>query len=181
MQEGLQGLGEKRGEKMLRVFKRRLEKKTDYRKRLALVKSGEIRFVIRRSNKRVLIQAVRFMEVGDKTLLTIDSGKLRKLGWKHSLKNIPAAYLTGYLFGKKVLERGLKKGVLDIGRESPFHKGVVFSALKGIVDAGLEIKHNAEIFPTDERIRGEHIKTFTGTDVVSDFEDVKKKIRSEIK
>jgi len=33
----------------------------------------------------------------------------------------------------------------------------VYAALKGMADAGLEVPHDEDILPSDERINGEHI------------------------
>jgi large subunit ribosomal protein L18 len=41
-----------------------------------------------------------------------------------------------------------------MGRRSPSHGSVVFAALKGAVDAGLDIPFNAEAVPNEERING---------------------------
>ena len=48
----------------------------------------------------------------------------------------------------------------------------VFAALKGAVDAGLDIPHGDFIFPEDERIRGEHIANYAES---LDAEEVAKK------
>ena len=48
----------------------------------------------------------------------------------------------------------------------------VFAALKGAVDAGLEVPHGEFIFPDDERIRGEHIANYAES---LDDEEVAKK------
>ena len=33
----------------------------------------------------------------------------------------------------------------------------MFAALKGMVDGGLEVPHSEDIFPSEERLSGEHI------------------------
>ena len=33
----------------------------------------------------------------------------------------------------------------------------IFASLKGILDAGIDIPHNEEVLPSEERIKGEHI------------------------
>jgi len=90
-------------------FRRRKEKATDYRKRLALVKSGKPRMVVRRSNKHVLVQIVEFDPNGDKVLVSVNSKNLKKFKWA-SRRNLPTAYLTGYyagMLGKKGRSEGI--------------------------------------------------------------------------
>ncbi|RLG69666.1 MAG: 50S ribosomal protein L18, partial [Candidatus Iainarchaeum archaeon] len=62
-------------------FRRRREKRTDYAKRLALVKSGLPRLVIRRTNQYIISQVIKFDPKGDITLVHINSSRLKKLGW----------------------------------------------------------------------------------------------------
>jgi len=38
------------------------------------------------------------------------------------------------------------------------------------------VPHSPKIFPDDERIRGEHIKNYTGADIVAQFEQAREKI-----
>lgn len=141
-------------------FRRRLKAKTDYSKRLALLKSGKPRLVVRRSNTMLIVQLVQYFKEGDKCLVNVNSGKLAKLGWKTSTKNLPAAYLTGLLCGSLALGQDVKEAVLDIGRLTPVKGSLAFAALKGAVDAGLTVSHDAKAFPSEERIRGKHIAEF---------------------
>jgi large subunit ribosomal protein L18 len=131
-------------------FRRRREGKTDYAKRLAMVKSRKTRIVIRKTNKRIIAQAVKFNPKGDNIIAAADSNELKKYKW-YGTNNTPSAYLVGFLLGKKA---GAQKCVLDMGRRSPSHGSVVFAALKGAVDAGLDIPFNAEAVPNEERING---------------------------
>ena len=153
-------------------MRRRREGKTDYRKRLALLKSGLPRAVVRRTNTRLIIQFVEYHEDGDRVLFTVTSDMLKKYGWKGSYKNVPAAYLAGYIAGKKALEMGIEEAVLDIGRH-PAHPGSrLFAALKGMLDAGVDIPHGEGIFPDEDRIAGKHI----GEEVERMFNEVKSKL-----
>jgi len=120
-------------------FRRRREGKTDYKKRLNLLKSGEVRFVVRVSNKYIICQFVKYETEGDKTILLVSSEKLASYGWKQSGKNKAAAYLIGYLAGK-LAKKKVKKAILDIGLQSP-KNSKLFAALKGAIDAGIEIPH----------------------------------------
>jgi large subunit ribosomal protein L18 len=55
------------------------------------------RLVVRKTNNQIIVQVIRSRLGGDETILTITSRKLRDYGWRASLKNTPAAYLTGLL------------------------------------------------------------------------------------
>lgn len=140
--------------------RRRREGKTNYRKRLKLLLSKKPRLVVRITNKRVIAQIIEYRPQGDHVIVSVDSTKLCELGWKGDLNNTPASYLTGILIGKKALECGIKETILDIGLRSPTKGARVFAVLRGAVEAGLEIPHNEEILPDDERVFGKHIAEF---------------------
>ena len=155
-------------------FRRRREGKTNYRKRLALLKSGLPRMVVRVTNTRIIVQFIEYHEGGDRVIACADSKNLVKMGWKHPFKNVPAAYLTGLLAGKRALAEGVASAVLDIGMRHPSRGARVFAALKGGIDAGIEIPHSPDKLPEDERVMGKHISD----DIAGTFEEVKKKIMS---
>lgn len=142
-----------------RPFKRRRTGKTDYTKRLALLKSGKKRIVFRKSNKRVIMQLIEFHPKGDRTLLSVSSDQLKKFGWMGKC-NIPTAYLSGYWLGKKALSKGVKEAVYDIGMHTPVHRGQAFAALEGLIEAGMDIPFNEKVFPSDEKIQGKHIQNY---------------------
>ena len=144
-------------------FRRRREMKTDYHQRKRLLKSGKIRFVARPSNKQILVQFVESKIGGDKTFIQIQSNDLKKFGWDIATSNLPAAYLTGYLAGKKAAKEKIKEAILDIGTHSAHAGTKIFATLKGVVDAGIEIPCNERMMPSDNRIRGEHIKSYAKT------------------
>ena len=60
----------------------------------------------------------------------------------------PRAYLTGYLAGKRAAKNGIEDAVLDIGLRGPAKGSAVFAALKGMIDAGIEIPHGEEVLPS---------------------------------
>ena len=138
-------------------FRRRREGKTDYRTRLALLKSGEARVVVRTTNRNVIVQFVQYDETGDKIAAQAEARELGELGYKAAGNNTPSAYLTGRLAAKRAKDAGLEAGVLDIGRAQPHKGGVLFGALKGVVDGGVEVPHGNDVFPTEERLRAEHL------------------------
>lgn len=131
-------------------FRRRKSGKTNYAKRLALVRSGKIKIVVRKTSSQIIAQAIKFNPKGDETLTSATSKELDKFGF-YGTNNTPSAYLTGLLLGKRMSE---KEAVLDIGRKTPSHGSVVFACLKGLVDAGINIPHSNEAIPSEERING---------------------------
>jgi len=144
----------------LRTMKRRRrENRTDYRARRILLTSGLPRIVVRRTNKYFILQAVESDEAQDKVLATITSKDLLKNGWDAkaggSLKSVPAGYLTGLLFAKKL---GKGRYIVDLGVARTLKGGRVFSVVKGLVDGGLDIPANEKVFPSEERLNGEHLK-----------------------
>jgi len=141
-------------------FRRRREGKTDYLKRLALLKSRKPRVVVRRTNRYVIVQFVRFREEGDEVMAYAFSKELERYGWIYGGKNLPAAYLTGYLAGLRARKAGISEAILDIGRFPSTRGSRLYAALKGVLDAGVEVPHSDEILPDEERIRGEHISSF---------------------
>jgi len=138
-------------------FRRRLKKKTDYKKRLKLLYSKENRLVIRKSLKHMRAQIISFDFKGDKILVSASSQDLKKLGWDYTSNNIVSSYLVGLLIGKKALKKNIKKAILDIGLHKSVKGSKLYSVLKGAIDAGLSIPHSTEILPTEERITGKHI------------------------
>ncbi|MDR1954568.1 MAG: 50S ribosomal protein L18 [Candidatus Methanoplasma sp.] len=139
------------------AFRRRREYRTDYYARKKLLRSGEPRAVVRRSNKNVTVQFVDFDMGGDIVRVAATTRELRKMGWEYSCSSIPAAYLVGFLAGKRALKNGIEYAVLDIGMQNPKHGGVLFAAVKGMSDAGLEIPHSEDVVPAGDRIKGKHI------------------------
>lgn len=157
-------------------YRRRRENKTDYKKRLALLKSNKHRFVIRKSLKHLIVQIIDYKADGDKVLLTVSSSELKKLGWKHSTSNIPAAYLVGLLCGKKAQNLKIKNGVLDLGVNISIKGSRLYAALKGLIDSGISIPVNEEVFPDEERLSGKHIEKFRKIELEKDFNQIKNKI-----
>ncbi|HDN68104.1 MAG TPA: 50S ribosomal protein L18 [Methanomicrobia archaeon] len=155
-------------------FRRRREGKTDYRKRLKLLLSGKPRVVVRKSNKHIRVQLVLGGrdKLGDRTVADAVSSELKKFDYKGGESNTPAAYLTGLLLGRKAREGGFDEAILDLGLQTPTHGSKVYAALKGVTDAGMLLLHDSAVFPTDERVRGEHISGFSQ----DNFKEVSEKI-----
>jgi large subunit ribosomal protein L18 len=157
-------------------FRRMREGKTNYKKRVAMVKSGLPKIVVRKSNNYITVQFTKYETAGDRTLLTVNSSKLKKMGWNHNLKNTPAAYLTGLLAGTMAKQSKITEVISDIGLYSTTKGAKVFAALKGVADAGLKFSLGENVVPSAERIEGKHISAFMKKDIQKDFHAVKEKI-----
>jgi large subunit ribosomal protein L18 len=142
--------------------RRRRENKTDYLKRLKLLKGEKPRIVFRKTNKYVTAQYVESEEAQDKIIFGTSSKDLLKYSWpesaKGSLKSITATHMLGYLIGKKIKKEKLETPIIDFGMMRVLHKTKVFAFIKGLIDSGLEISSKEEAFPEKERILGEHLK-----------------------
>ena len=144
----------------LRTMKRRRrENRTDYKARRILLESGIPRIVVRRTNKYFILQAVESSEAQDKVVATVTSKELLKNGWDAkaggSLKSIPAGYLTGILMAKK-LQKG--KYIMDLGMARTLKGSRVFSVVRGLIDGGLDVPADEKVFPSEDRLNGEHLK-----------------------
>ena len=162
--------------------RRRREGKTDYYARRRLIQqdknkyeSNKYRFVVRRTNRRVICQIIYATIEGDKVLCQADSFELKKFGVTAGLTNYAGAYATGLLCARRLLNQlkmdNLYKGVEQVSGEyfDVYEKGVqerrpfralldvglvrtttgnrVFGAMKGAVDGGIHIPHNTKRFP----------------------------------
>jgi large subunit ribosomal protein L18 len=180
-------------------YRRKREGKTNYKKRLNLLLNDKPRLIIRKTLKNIIIQIVKYEEDGDKIIVGVNSKELEKtFEWKFSRNNIPASYLTGYMLGKKAIKKDIKEAILDIGLEDSVKGSKLYSALKGVLDAGLKIPCSKDILPGDDVIKGKNIvdyakklsekgdyeKIFSSyvkkgikvEDLPKHFEEVKKKI-----
>src|SRR5512136_174067 len=163
-------------------YRRRREGKTDYYKRTKLVVADVPRMVVRKTNRHIIIQLVTAEMEGDKTLVAANSAELEKYGYKGSTSNTPAAYLTGMLFAAKAKKAQYGSAILDIGLNRATPGARVFAALKGAVEAGLEIPHGEKILPSDERVRGAHIAAYNKNagDIVTIVNQVADAIKKEL-
>ena len=154
-------------------FKRKAQGKTNYRKRLELLKSGKVRIVVRKSLKNIIVQGIVYEPDGDKTLFSVTSNELKKYGWKGNGRNTPAGYLVGYLFGMKAREKKVEEGILDQGLYPTRQGTIIFGVLKGLIESGMKIPHDPVIFPAQDRIQGKHISE----DRSKQFDQVKASIQ----
>src|SRR2546423_6362595 len=155
------------------ILRRLREEKTNYRKRRNLLMGRRDYITVQISSENTLVQIHKPEMQGDKVLASAHSRYLLGKGWKGSRKNIPAAYLTGYLAGKKALGKGIKSAVLYSGTRKYTQR--MAAALKGVIDAGLKVPADSETFPNEERITGKHLK------VQNEINKVKSAIDVEVK
>lgn len=138
--------------------RRRREGKTNYYKRLRLLKSSLPRFVVRKTNKYIILQIIKSENAQDNVIYSLNTKKLLGFGWplekKGSLKSLAAAYLAGFLIGKKALSSGFnEKIILDSGLIPNTKGSRVYAAVKGLSESGLEIPFDKDIMPSNEMIK----------------------------
>jgi large subunit ribosomal protein L18 len=83
------------------IFRRRREGKTNYHKRKKLIVSRRPFLYVYVSDKNITAQVMVPEKRGDRVLASVHSRELLKYGWKGGRKSTPAAYLVGFLVGKK--------------------------------------------------------------------------------
>jgi large subunit ribosomal protein L5e len=162
-------------------FKRRRQGKTDYfaRKRLTFqdknkYNSPKYRMVVRFTNKDITCQIAYARIEGDVIVCAAYAHELPRYGVKVGLTNYSAAYCTGLLLARRVLQKykldeiyegqtevngdeylvesvegkpGAFRCYLDVGLARTSTGARVFGCLKGAVDGGLEIPHSTKRFP----------------------------------
>jgi len=162
-------------------FRRRREGKTDYyaRKRLVVqdknkYNTPKYRMIVRFTNKDIICQIAYARIEGDVIVGAAYAHELPRYGVKVGLTNYAAAYCTGLLLGRRILEKfkldtiyqgqtevtgeqfqvesvdgqpGAFRCFLDIGLARTTTGARIFGALKGAVDAGLDIPHGVKRFP----------------------------------
>jgi large subunit ribosomal protein L18 len=152
--------------------KRRRQGKTNYTKRLILLKGNFQRLVVRKSNKYITLQIVESSHAQDKIISSVNTKELLKQGWPEkktgSLKSLAASYLGGLLLGKKIKELN-PQIILDSGLIPNTVGSRVYSAVKGLSDSGIKINFKKEIVPSEEKIKSNY----------EFFEEIKNKLISK--
>jgi large subunit ribosomal protein L18 len=133
-------------------FKRRRTALTNYKHRLALVKSSLDRIVIRKTNRRIIAEVVHYEEKGDRVIKYLDSSALAAYKWPPR-SNRATAYLVGILLAKTLSKTAGNKSeyILDIGLSSPVKNSIPFMFAKGCTDGGLKLRSGIEV---DEKVFG---------------------------
>lgn len=170
-------------------FRRRREGRTDYyaRKRLVVQHKNKYntpkhRMIVRITNKDICCQIAYARIVGDQVVAAAYSHELPKYGVPVGLTNYAAAYCTGLLLARRLLNKyklgDLYPGQLEVdGKEylvedeedgkAAFHACLdvglartstgakVFGAMKGAVDGGINIPHSEKRFPGYDKEGGQ--------------------------
>lgn len=137
-------------------FRRRREGRTNYVKRLRLLKGGAPRLVIRKSNAGMLVQLVEFDVKGDKTVTQVSTKDLKTFGFTGK-RNVPSAYLIGFLVARKAAAKKVSTAVADFGMYTASKGSVLFAVVKGAIDGGLKINVEEDKLPSKDRLNGKHI------------------------
>ena len=154
-------------------FRRKREGRTDYVRRLSLLKSRLPRLVVRKTNKHLIVQVIEYLPDGDRVLASASTEHLAKHGWSAATGNSAAAYLTGMLLGKKLLAQKVDKEIIvDIGLQTHKKGSRLYAAVRGVKDAGVAVKCSADVLPGDERLTGDHLSEKAR----KEFETVKNKL-----
>jgi large subunit ribosomal protein L18 len=137
--------------------RRRIECKTNYRKRIVLLKGNSPRLVIRKTNKYIILQIIKSERAQDSVIFSATTKELLEHGWPEakqgSLKSLSAAYLGGLLLGKKA--KSLKERVVVDTGLMPNTKGSrIYAAVKGAIDSGLKINCDEKVMPSKEMLEG---------------------------
>lgn len=156
-----------------KILRRLREEKTNYKKRGTMLMGKRDFITVNITNENTQVQILTPGMTGDTVIASAHSRYLLDKGWKGSRKSISAAYLTGYLAGKKALKKGTKGAILYTGTRRFTQR--MAAALKGIIDAGLAVPADPETFPSNERINGEHLT------VKNEVSKIKSAIDSEVK
>lgn len=162
-------------------FKRRREGRTDYQARKRLIfqdknkyNTPKYRLIVRLSNRNITCQIAYARIEGDRIVCAAYSHELPKYGIKVGLTNYAAAYCTGLLLARRILQKlgldslysgctevtgdeylvepveegpGAFRCYLDVGLTRTTTGARVFGAMKGAVDGGLNIPHSVKRFP----------------------------------
>ncbi|KAL8516504.1 hypothetical protein ACS0TY_014955 [Phlomoides rotata] len=132
----------------------------------------KFRFVVRFTNRDIIAQIVSASITGDHVLAAAYAHELPHYGLQAGLTNYAAAYCTGLLLGRRVLKkleldseyegnieatgedysvepaesRRPFRALLDVGLLKTTTGNRIFGALKGALDAGLDIPHSDKRF-----------------------------------
>ena len=156
-----------------KILRRLREEKTNYKKRGTMLTGKRDFITVNITNQNTQVQILTPGMAGDKVVASAHSRYLLEKGWKGSRKSVPAAYLTGYLAGKKALGKGTKDAIMYTGTRRYTQR--MAAALKGIVDAGVKVPSDEKTFPPNDRINGEHLT------VKNEISKIKSSIDSEVK
>merc|ERR1711992_442220 len=170
-------------------YRRRREGRTDYyaRKRLTFqdknkYNTPKYRMVVRFTNKDIICQIAYAKIEGDHVMCAAYAHELPRYGVSVGLTNYAAAYCTGLLLARRLLQKlkldeiyagnddingdeyyvesedgqpGAFRCYLDVGLARTTTGARIFGALKGAADGGLDIPHSTKRFPGYDNEAGE--------------------------
>ena len=142
----------------IRTLKRIRNKKTNYRKRKAVLISRRNFITIKTTNENIHCQLIKPNVNGDIALTFSNSKELARYGWKGASNNLSASFLVGLLMGKKMISRNHDSAILYTGK-TPFTSKVA-ACLKGVAAAGVNIPLSEEAMPDESRINGTHVAKY---------------------
>jgi large subunit ribosomal protein L18 len=142
----------------INTLKRIRQHKTNYRKRSAILIGRRPFITSKISNQNISAQTLQPTLTGDVVIASAHSRELIQYGWKGSMNNMPACYLTGLLLGRKSMEKGSANAVLYTGNDAFTTR--VAACLKGLVDSGFNIPVSKESLPDKDRVSGKHIAEY---------------------
>jgi large subunit ribosomal protein L18 len=142
----------------IRTLKRIRNRKTNYRKRKAVLISRRNFITIKTTNENIHCQLIKPNVNGDIALTFSNSKELAKYGWKGASNNLSASFLVGLLMGKKMISRNHDSAILYTGK-TPFTSKVA-ACLKGVASAGVNIPLSEEAMPDENRINGTHVAKY---------------------
>ncbi|CAK9292014.1 unnamed protein product, partial [Gordionus sp. m RMFG-2023] len=162
-------------------FKRRREGKTDYAARKQLVvqdknkyNTPKYRMIVRITRNDIICQIAYAKIEGDVIVASAYSHELSEYGLKAGLTNYAAAYCTGLLLARRILQKfkldkhyqgaevidgsdycvediescpSAFKCYLDVGLSRTTTGSKIFAAMKGACDGGIDIPHSNKRFP----------------------------------
>lgn len=161
-------------------FRRRREQRTDYRKRLQLLKSGTPRAVVRHANNHTRVQVVSYNPDGDAVETAASSEQLDEYGWDHHTGNLAAAYLTGFLAGKQAQAAGIDAVIPDLGPRRQQDESRAYAAVRGMRDAGISLDAGENVLPDEERAHGGHADAYESSGIRSAVDSVKDAIAEAV-
>lgn len=118
------------------------------------------RLIVRTSLRTVTVQVASYEEKGDKMLSVASNKELVEFGWKYAPSNIPSAYLVGLVCGAKAKANGVKDAIVDFGLLRVLPKSKLYAAVKGVIDAGLNVRIGENVLPEDPVVGGKRIADY---------------------
>ncbi|VVB51304.1 50S ribosomal protein L18 [uncultured archaeon] len=160
-------------------YRRARSGRTNYKHRLNSLKGGMPRLVIRRTGHHIRAQIINYERAGDVVLAQASSDDIRKLGWSNALVNSPTAYLVGLLIAVRAKNAQVEEAIIDLGLSRSIKGNRLYAVVKGAVEGGLNVPHDKEALPSDDRTSGKIIDAYRKTHLTEDVAKIKEKILTQ--